>query len=86
MRPQLLILEVKFVKDMNDSVTISLVSLAFAGIGIFVLYVLHKFANFKKNAWYVLLTTFIGWFLSFGIVLLIPLDVSSVQIQTNLVE
>ncbi len=71
---------------MNDSVAISLVSVAFAVLGFIVLYVLQRFANFKKNAWYVILTTFIGWFLSFGIVLLIPLDVSSVNFEWIFVE
>ncbi len=63
---------------MNTGSQIFLLALGFVIVGVLVFYLLYLYADFKKTAWYVLISTFVGWFISFGIVILVPLDVSSV--------
>jgi len=40
-------------------------------------YLLHKYTNFRTTPPYVLVITWIGWYLCFSVVFLVPIDVSS---------
>jgi hypothetical protein len=44
-----------------------------------VLYLLHRYSNFKEQNKITLTATFIAWYFSFLIVILLPLDISLVK-------
>jgi len=46
-------------------------------IFVFVLYILNYYGDRKSSPWYVILSIIIGWFLSFSIILVLPLDITS---------
>jgi len=54
-----------------------LFSLGIISSGLFVTYILNKWADFHRTPWHTVIVVWIGWWFSFGIVLLIPLDIAS---------
>ncbi len=50
-------------------------------IGLFflVLYLLHKYSDYRKQNIFTLIATFIAWYFSFLIIILLPLDISLVS-------
>lgn len=47
---------------------------------VIVVFILSRFGNIKKQAWYVTIACTIGWFFPFWIVFLLPLDLASVSL------
>lgn len=48
-------------------------------VGAAVLCLVYYYAN-RKTPWYVMLVTFLGWYFPISIIVLLPLDMSSVSI------
>jgi len=42
-------------------------------------YLYSKFASFKRQPWYITSSVILGWFLSFSLIYLIPIDITSTQ-------
>lgn len=47
---------------------------------ILTLFLLNKYGNWKKQHFFVTLSTFIGWFFSFLIIFVLPVDIAIVSI------
>lgn len=50
-----------------------------SGLFFLVLYLLHKYADFRRQNVFTLIGTFIAWYFSFMIIVLLPLDISLVS-------
>lgn len=61
--------------------------LTFQLIFVFVgtLFLLHRYGNWRKQHVFVTISTFIGWYFSFLIVLLLPLDIAIVCSSDNII-
>lgn len=49
------------------------------GLFLIVAYLLHQYADFRRQNLLVLIATFVSWYFSFMIVVLLPLDISMVN-------
>jgi hypothetical protein len=62
-----------------SSVAIAIVVVAAVLVVISNLLLLNYFGDRRTVHWYVVLATFLGWFVSFSTIFLLPMDVSSVS-------
>lgn len=51
----------------------------FVSVGLFTFYIFNKYVNLSKQHVLVSASSFIGWYFSFLIILVLPLDVSIVS-------
>jgi uncharacterized membrane protein len=51
---------------------------------IIVVFLVSRFGNIKRQAWYVTVVCTIGWFFPFWIIFLLPLDLASVSALAHL--
>ena len=67
----------------NEALTVFLSVVGCLVLGGFVSKLLWRYADFKRTEWYALVTTWINWFMAVSILVLIPIDVSSVRLFPN---
>ena len=63
----------------NSVLSYVIFSLELVVIGALVLYLLHYYGNFKRDPWYIFVVAWVGWTIPFSVVVLIPIDISSVM-------
>lgn len=67
----------------NDLLTIILSISGIITLITLVTWLLRRYVAWSKTPYYALITTWLNWYLAISIVLLIPIDVSSVIIEKN---
>eukprot|EP01114_Cavostelium_apophysatum_P015478 TRINITY_DN4216_c0_g1_i1.p1 TRINITY_DN4216_c0_g1~~TRINITY_DN4216_c0_g1_i1.p1 ORF type:complete len:431 (+),score=84.23 TRINITY_DN4216_c0_g1_i1:183-1475(+) len=72
--------------SINNGGGIALFVLLLLVVAVITTLLLHRYVTWRKTKWYALAAVWIGWFFSFSIVLLIPLDVSIGEYTTCLSE
>ena len=63
----------------TEAIPIVVLSIESLVLALVVIVLLRRYISFRTMVWYASSTPFVGWFLSFSIVFLIPLDLSAVR-------